>query len=62
MLRQLRLLGFIEASDSISHIIDDKRPKVNLTDEMALTPLGESYLASPIARATIVPNAPHRNG
>jgi hypothetical protein len=61
MLRQLRLLGFIEASDSVSHIIDDKRPKVDLTQEIALTPLGESYLASPVSRMPIVTNATTRN-
>ena len=62
MLRQLRLLGFIDASDSISHLIDDKRPNVNLTEEIALTPLGESYLSSPIAHPSIAPSTTNRKG
>jgi len=62
MLRQLRFLGFIEVSESISHIIDDKRPKVDLTQELALTPQGQSYLASPIAGVKVETSISEQNG
>jgi hypothetical protein len=55
MLRQLRLLGFIELRDSVHNVIDDKRPNVDLTKEVALTALGSSYLESSVFRAAISP-------
>jgi hypothetical protein len=55
MLRQRRLLGFIEIKDSVHDVIDDKRPSVDLTKEVALTALGSTYLESSVFRAATSP-------
>jgi hypothetical protein len=51
MLRQLRFLGFITTKIPVSRIIDDKRPKVDLSQEVVLTQAGAHFLSSPMGRA-----------
>jgi hypothetical protein len=52
MLRQLRFLGFITTKTPISRLIDDKRPTVDLSQEVDLTQAGANFLSSPVRRAS----------
>jgi hypothetical protein len=54
LLRQLRMLGFVNLNDNAHHLIDDKRPEINLTDHIQLTPRGAAYLRSPLYRVATV--------
>ena len=50
-LRQLRLLGFIELNNnkSVSDIIDDRVRKIDLLQEVTITPSGRAFMTSQVA-------------